>query len=88
MITRSYLQTACILGYSSLPIVLAALCSLFTDMISYIFTLILCLLAFALAMNSAYSFFVVVVTDNNKAMVLFPVLLFMFLLMWQILMVI
>lgn len=67
---------------------LAALLSLLTDMVSYIFTLILCLVAFALAMNSAYSFFVVVVTENNKAMALFPVLLFMFLLMWQILMVI
>lgn len=82
------MQTACILGYSSLPIVLSALLSLLTDMLSYILTLILCLIAFVLAMNSAYSFFVVVVTENNKAMVLFPVVLFMFLLMWQILMVI
>ena len=57
-------------------------------MLSYIFTLILCIVAFVLAMNSAYSFFVVVVTDNNKVMVHFPVVLFMFLLMWQILMVI
>ena len=86
--TRSYLQTACILGYSSLPIVLAALLSMLTDMLSYICTLIVCLISFVLAMNSAYSFFVVVVAENNKAMVLFPVVLFMFLLMWQILMVV
>lgn len=86
--TRSYLQTACILGYSSLPIVISAILSIVTDMLSLIVTLILCVIAFVLAMNSAYSFFVVVVTENNKAMVLFPVVLYLFLLMWQVLIVV
>jgi hypothetical protein len=59
-----------------------------TDKLSYIVTLVVCLIAFVLSMNAAYSFFVVVVKENNKAMVLFPVFLFMFLFMWQILMAI
>lgn len=45
------MQTACILGYSSLPIVVAALLSLITDMISYIVTLTVCLVALALSIK-------------------------------------
>jgi len=90
----SYLQTACIIGYSSLPIVVAAFLSLITDFISYIVTFSVCLVAFVLAIKgsiglyvAAYTFFVVVVTEDNKLLVLFPVVLFMFLFMWEILMV-
>lgn len=48
---RSYLQTACILGYSSLPIIVAALLSFLTDAISYIVTLTICLAAFAFSLK-------------------------------------
>lgn len=52
------------------------------------FTLTVCVAAFGLSMNAAYTFFSVVTSDGNKQMVLFPVVLFMFMLMWDILMVI
>lgn len=51
----SYLQTACLLGYSALPIVVAAVLSLITDLISYIVTLTVCLVALVLAMNGNLS---------------------------------
>lgn len=67
---------------------IAGLLSLLTDLVSYVFTLTLCVAAFGLALNAAYTFFSVVTSDGNKQMVLFPVALFMFMLMWDILMVI
>ena len=67
---------------------IAGLVSLVTDLVSSVFTLTVCVGAFGLALNAAYTFFSVVTSEGNKQMVLFPVGLFMFMLMWDILMVI